>query len=76
MYIGTYNPICIKIVNQLSYGFKSLQTFGGPTKKNQKHHFYMIFSKMVLKVSILHKRFLGKISKIDGIIFQGISFEN
>ena len=75
-HVYTYNPICIKIVRQLSYRFKSLQTFGDPTKKNQNHHFYMIFSKMVLKVSILHKRFLGKISKFDGIIFQGISFEN
>ena len=36
----------------------------------------MIFSKIVLKVSIFHKGFLGKISKFDGIIFQGISFEN
>ena len=75
-HVYTYNPICIKVVNQLSYGFKSLQTFGESTKKNQNHHFYMIFSKMVLKVAILHKRFLGKISKFDGIIFQGISFEN
>ena len=41
MYI--YNPICIKIVNQLSYEFKSLQTFGDPTQKNQNHSFYMIF---------------------------------
>ena len=75
-HVYTYNPICIKMCNQLSYGFKSLQTFGEPTKKNQNHNFYMIFSKMVLKVSILHKGFLGKISKFDGIIFQGISFEN
>ena len=36
----------------------------------------MIFSKMVLKVSIPHKGFFGKIWKYDGIIFQGISFEN
>ncbi len=41
----TYNPICIKIVSQLSYGFKSLQTFGDPTKKNQNQNFYMIFLK-------------------------------
>ena len=60
-HVYTYNPICIKIVRQLSYGFKSLQTFGDPTKKNQNHIFYMIFFKMVLKVSILHKGFFGKI---------------
>ena len=41
----TYNPICIKIVRQLSYRFKSLQTFGDLTKKNQNHNFYMIFLK-------------------------------
>ena len=75
-HVYTYNPICIKIVRQLSYEFKSLQTFGDPTKKIQNHHFYMIFFKMVLKVSIPHKEFFGKISKFDGIIFQGISFEN
>ena len=44
-HVYTYNPICIKMCNQLSYGFKSLQTFGEPTKKNQNHHFYMIFLK-------------------------------
>ena len=32
----TYNPICIKIVSQLSYGFKSLQSFGDTTKKKIK----------------------------------------
>ena len=74
-HVYTYNPICIKIVRQLSYGFKSLQTFGDPTKKNQNHNFYMIFFKMVLKVSILHKGFFGKIWKFEGIFFQGISFE-
>ena len=42
-HVYTYNPICVKICSQLSYGFKSLQTFGDPTKKNQNHHFYMIF---------------------------------
>ena len=75
-HVYIYNPICIKIVRQLSYEFKSLQTFGDPTKKIQNHDFYMIFFKMVLKVSIPHKEFFGKISKFDGIIFQGISFEN
>ena len=60
-HVYTYNPICIKIVRQLFYGFKSLQTFGDPTKKFQNHNFYMIFFKMVLKVSILHKGFFGKI---------------
>ena len=75
-HVYTYNPICIKIVRQLFYGFKSLQTFGDPTKKFQNHYLYMIFFKMVLKVSILHKGFFGKISNFDGIIFQGISFEN
>ena len=59
-HVYTYNPICIKIVRQLFYGFKSLQTFGEPTKKNQNHHFYMIFSKMVSKVSIPHKGFLRR----------------
>ena len=38
-HVYTNNPICIKMCNQLSYGFKSLQTFGEPTKKNQIHHF-------------------------------------
>merc|ERR1712115_88190 len=46
--------------SQLSYGFKSLQTFGDPTKKFQNHHFYVIFSKMVSKVSIPHKGFLRR----------------
>jgi hypothetical protein len=46
--------------SQLSYGFKSLQTFGDPTEKNQNHHLYMIFIKMGLKVSILHKEFEGQ----------------
>ena len=32
-HVYTYNPISIKIVRQLSYRFKSLQTFGDPTKK-------------------------------------------
>ena len=51
-HVYTYNPICIKMCSQLSYGFKSLQTFGEPTKKNQNHNFYMIFYKMVLKVAV------------------------
>ena len=75
-HVYTYKSFCIKIVRQLSYEFKSLQTFGDPTKKIQNHHFNMIFFKMVLKVSIPHKGFFGKIWKYDGIIFQGISFEN
>ena len=38
-HVYTYNPVCIKMCSQLSYGFKSLQTFGEPTKKNWNHKF-------------------------------------
>ena len=65
-HVYTYNPICIKIVRQLSYEFKSLQTFGDPTKKIQNHNFNMIFFKMVLKVSIPHKDFLAKFQSLMG----------
>ena len=65
--------------NQLSYGFKSLQTFGEPTKKNQNHNFYMIFSKMVLKVAVFKNTdserpfcdFWGKFENFMESFFKG-----
>ena len=45
-HVYTYNPIWVKMCSQLCYWFKSFQTFGDPTQKNQNHRCYMIFLKL------------------------------